>query len=69
MKSKTLMINQDLRVSLRGYDETKSSYGRVDLEIRQRGVCGDLSLQASLNKSELKNLIAVLKRSEQVLHD
>lgn len=67
MKTKTLIISDELRVALRNYDEAKGSYQRLDLEIHERGVCGDLSLQASLNKDQLKKLVDFLKRSEHVL--
>lgn len=66
MKTRSLIINGSMRVSLRDGDES-GNFKRVSLEIKERGVCGDVALESSLNKAELKNMIEFLKRAEQVL--
>lgn len=67
MKTKSLVINQDLRVSLREYNEESGKYGALELEIREVGMCGDVSLYAKVSRSELKNLLDFLRRCDQVL--
>lgn len=63
---KVLQISQDLRAGLLEPDG-EGSYGRVSLTIKERGVCGDISIAASLDKKDLKKLLEFLRRAEQVL--
>lgn len=57
-----------MSVTLRGGNDVKNdSYERVDFQIKERGVYGDLAISASLTKGELQKLVDFLRRCEQVL--